>query len=210
MIKQILFDFDGVIIDSMPVRDFGFENMVAGHDPALIKQFLDYHRINAGLSRFAKIRYFHEQMLGSSITDEEVNRLTTEFSIIMKERLVTPEIIIQETVNFIKSIYKTIPLHIVSGSEENELNFLCKAHCLDGYFVSIEGSPTPKIELVKNIMKKYGYKQKETVLIGDSISDFDAADASDLEFYGYNNPEMETKGVDYITTFTSIPFQVVC
>ena len=191
MIKQILFDFDGVIIDSMAVRDEGFRYIVKEYNNILIEEFIKYHRYNAGLSRYVKIRYFYEKMLGQSISEEKVNELASEFSTIMKERLTTPEIIITKTVDFIKSIYKDIPLHIVSGSDEKELNFLCEALKLDTYFVTIEGSPTPKNDLVSDIMKKYAYDLKETLLIGDSINDYEAAKKSDLYFVGFNNDDLK-------------------
>ena len=36
MIKNILFDFDGVILDSMPVRDFGFREIFKEFDKELL------------------------------------------------------------------------------------------------------------------------------------------------------------------------------
>lgn len=191
MIHQILFDFDGVIIDSMDVRDLGFRTIVKGHDKALIDEFIKYHRYNAGLSRYVKIRYFYEEMLGQSISDKEVNVLASQFSDIMKKHLITPDVVIRKTIDFIKKIYKRYPLHIVSGSDEKELNFLCRTLELDKYFVTIEGSPTHKNDLVSKIMEKYSYEPKETALIGDSINDYDAAKNSELIFMGINNEALK-------------------
>lgn len=198
MISQILFDFDGVIIDSMDVRDYGFRTIVQGYDKELIDKFIEYHRYNAGLSRYVKIRYFYEEMLGQAISEDQVNELASKFSNIMKEHLVTRDIIIQETIDFIESIYKDITLHIVSGSDERELNFLCKSLGLEQYFITIEGSPTPKNDLVSNIMKEYAYDPKETILIGDSINDYEAAKKSALHFVGFNNEDLKTKSDLYV------------
>ena len=68
MIKTILWDFDGVILDSMKVRDWGFEEIFKKYNRKLVDQLLYYHRINGGLSRYVKIRYFFEELLGQSIT----------------------------------------------------------------------------------------------------------------------------------------------
>ena len=198
MIKQILFDFDGVIIDSMHVRDEGFRTIVEGHDEALIDKFIAYHRYNAGLSRYVKIRYFYETLLGKIISDDEVNVLADKFSHIMKQRLVSSDVLIPETIDFIKNIYEQIPLHIVSGSDEQELNFLCKKLNIDSYFVTLEGSPTPKNELVKNIMNTYNYNPKETLLIGDSINDYDAAKINGLYFVGFNNENLSSVSDLYV------------
>ncbi len=190
MIRQILFDFDGVIIDSMAVRDYGFRTIMQGHEQSLIDEFIRYHRYNAGLSRYVKIRYFYEEMLKQPITEDRVYELAAQFSDIMKERLVAPDVIIPKTVDFIKSIYLQMPMHIVSGSDEVELNFLCRMLRLDAYFVTIEGSPTPKNDLVSGIMDKYGYDPKETLLIGDSVNDYEAAKQSGLYFVGFNNKSL--------------------
>lgn len=206
MIKQILFDFDGVISDSMDVRDYGFRAIVEGHDEALIDEFIKYHRYNGGLSRYVKIRYFYEQLLGQSISEDKVNELAAQFSAIMKQHLITPDIIIQETYDYIASIYQHIPLHIVSGSDGKELNFICQSIGLAKFFITIEGSPTPKNDLVADIMDKYAYNPHETILIGDSINDYDAAEVNGLGFYGYNNEDLRPKGQGYIDSFKSVPF----
>lgn len=207
MIKQILFDFDGVIIDSMDVRDEGFR-MIASEvaSDAEVASFLKYHRYNAGLSRFVKIKYLYEEMLHKTISEDDIQVLAKKFSLIMKKKLVDEKVIIKETITFIKSIYKDITLHIVSGSEEKELNYLCENLSLNSYFKTIEGSPTHKNELVKNIMEKYNYSPATTILIGDSINDYEAAKANNIGFYGYNNKNLSSKGVGYIDTFKDISF----
>ena len=60
MIKNILFDFDGVIIDSMPIRENGFRLIFKDFDTNLVDKLIDYHNQNGGLSRYAKIKYFFE------------------------------------------------------------------------------------------------------------------------------------------------------
>ena len=206
MIRHILFDFDGVISDSMHIRDLGFRTIVEEQDVELVDKFIDYHRYNGGLSRYVKIRYFYEQLLGEPISDEQVDVLAAQFSAIMKQHLLTPDILIQETCDYIASIYKDIALHIVSGSEENELNLICRTLKLDPFFVTIEGSPTHKNDLVAGILDKYCYVLEETILIGDTINDYEAAKVNGIGFYGYNNPDLRSKGLGYIDSFTAVPF----
>ena len=208
MIKTILFDFDGVIIDSMSVRDEGFRILAkeATEDDRVINEFIKYHRYNAGLSRFVKIRYLYEELLNKSISELEINRLANEFSELMKSKLVDKSILIQETVEFIKSIYKNFNLHIVSGSEEKELNYLCLNLGLSNYFKTIEGSPTHKNDLVKNILKKHNYNPKECILIGDSINDYEAAKVNNIDFYGFNNIKLVDYSKTYIDNFENVLF----
>jgi phosphoglycolate phosphatase-like HAD superfamily hydrolase len=201
-IKNIIFDFDGVILDSMPIRDFGFREIFKEFSEDLVGEFLEYHRYNGGISRYIKIRYFYEELLNQSITENEVINLAEKFSIIMKKELINKKYLINQSVNFIKNNHKNYKFHIASGSDQVELRYLCKELGLSKYFLSIHGSPTHKNDLVKDILKSHGYKTKETILIGDSINDYQAADINSIDFYGFNNIELKIiKNIKYINTY---------
>ena len=62
-VKTILWDFDGVILDSMKIRDWGFKEILKKFNKEDVKSLLKYHRENGGLSRYVKIRYFFEILL---------------------------------------------------------------------------------------------------------------------------------------------------
>ncbi|PWG81062.1 HAD family hydrolase [Pararcticibacter amylolyticus] len=184
-IKNILFDFDGVILDSNGVRERGFEMLFAGYSAGQLDTILRYHRNNGGLSRYHKIRYFYEEVLQKEISEEEVNQLAEKFSVLMKKELVNRALIIEDAVAFIRDNYRNYEMHIVSGSDGNELRYLCAELGLAGYFKTIQGSPVPKITLVGEILDQYHYQKEETVLIGDSINDYDAAKANGIGFLAY-------------------------
>jgi HAD superfamily hydrolase (TIGR01549 family) len=190
MINTILWDFDGVILDSMEVRNWGFREIFKSFETEKVELLLDYHKKNGGLSRYVKIRYFFEEILNKKITDEDVLKYANDFSILMKKELTNPKNLIIEVLEFIKNNNQKYKFHIVSGSDQNELRFLCQELNIAYYFISIHGSPTPKKELVSSLLKKYKYTSKETVLIGDSINDFDAAKDNHIYFLAYNNPDL--------------------
>jgi phosphoglycolate phosphatase-like HAD superfamily hydrolase len=198
MIKTILWDFDGVILDSMKVRDWGFEEIFKEYDRKLVDQLLEFHRINGGLSRYVKIRYFFEELVGQPITDAAVLGYAQKFSVLMRKELTNPKNLILDSVEFIKSNYKKYNFHIVSGSDQQELRFLNKELGLDLYFISIHGSPSPKKQLVANLIENYNYNIEKTFLIGDSINDYEAAKSNQIKFYGYNNNNIKGLGNGYL------------
>lgn len=202
-IKNIFFDFDGVIIDSMEIRDFGFKEVFKEYKGEKLDKLIAFHRENGGFSRYVKIKYFYEEILKTSIAEKEILSYAEKFSEIMKKELIKPRYLIQETVDFIKSNMENIQMHIVSGSDDKELKFLCKKLKISNCFISINGSPTPKDELVKNIMKKYMYNNKETILIGDSKNDYDAAFKNNIDFHGYNNENIKNLSENYIKSFVN-------
>ena len=82
-------------------------------------------------------------------------------------------------------------MFIVSGSDQDELRNICRQTNIHTYFKEIFGSPTPKKQLVKKIIDEHGINPAQSILIGDSINDFDAARVNGLKFMAYNNPDIE-------------------
>jgi phosphoglycolate phosphatase-like HAD superfamily hydrolase len=188
--KNIFWDFDGVIMDSMPVRNRGFEQVLKEFPNEQVALLMQFHQKNGGLSRYVKFRYFFEHIRGEVITDQEVQKWADKFSIIMINSLINPSLLIKEIFRFIKKEYKNYNMHIVSGSDQKELRLICKNLDIAKYFNSIHGSPTAKNDLVKKLLEKQSYNKKECVLIGDSINDLEAAETNNILFVGYNNPEL--------------------
>lgn len=190
-IKAIFWDFDGVLMNSNAVRDKGFEWVLADYPKDQVKQLMDFHQANGGLSRYVKFRYFFEEIRKEPITDEEILIWAERFSIIMRELLVNPELLIEETMNFVKDNQGKFIMYITSGSDQNELRYLCQSMGIDHLFTSIHGSPKPKKEWVRELVNKHNYKKDECVLIGDSFNDYEAAHFSKINFMAYNNRSIQ-------------------
>jgi len=204
MIKNILFDFDGVILDSMPIRDYGFKEIFKDFDDGLVNKLLEYHNQNGGLSRYVKIKYFYNKLLKQEISEEKITNYADNFSKIMKIELVDKRYLIADTLKFIKESYKKYNLHIVSGSDERELQYLCKELEIDSFFQSVNGSPTHKNILVENVLATNRYIESETILIGDSVNDYDAATENNLVFYGFNNPSLINVSKNYLDSYMGL------
>lgn len=191
MIKVIFWDFDGVLIDSNAVRDLGFELVLADFNVDQVEQLLVFHRLNGGLSRYVKFRYFFEEILKVSITDDDILVLAERFSVIMKDLLVNPTLLITKTIEFAKENQGNYIMHITSGSDQKELRYLCKSMNIAHLFHSIHGSPKPKKQLVKELIDLNTYNPYECVLIGDSLNDFEAAKFNNVNFCAFNNDSLE-------------------
>lgn len=200
MIKNILFDFDGVILDSMRIKGDGFKELLKSYPENDIKLLEAYHYANGGISRFEKIRYFFETIRKTVISVQEIEILANEFGKIIATTLFDKKNLISESVAFIHDNCARYNCHIVSGAEHQELNALCLHFGITHYFKSIQGSPTIKSQLITNLVDKNHYLQNETILIGDSVNDYEAAIVNDISFYGYNNESLKSLG-SYIETF---------
>jgi len=202
--EAILWDFDGVILDSAKVRDKGFEMVLKEYPPGQVEELMAFHRANGGLSRYVKFRYFFEEIRNQRISERELKQWAERFSVIMKKRLTDRSLLMDETVSYIRKNYLQKPMHIVSGSDQSELRFLCNELNISEYFRSIHGSPVAKKDLVARVLTENSYDSSDCILIGDSINDYDAAVENSVNFAGYNNKELMDFGDIYIADFINL------
>ena len=125
-LETLLWDFDGVILDSMVVRDIGFERIFEAFPKHQVDELLDFHRTNAGWSRYVKIEHFFKNIAKIEFTQKDILKYAANFSVIMKKELTNPTRLITDAVDYIKAHYTKQNFHVVSGSDHLELNFLCK------------------------------------------------------------------------------------
>lgn len=200
----ILWDFDGVIINSNAERERGFREVLKTYPKEQVEKLIEFHNINGGWSRYVKFRYFFESIRKEEVSDEEVNKLAQEFSEIMLRLLVDKELLIDETLRFISRQFALgKEMHIVSGSDQTELRKLCEKLEIVHYFYSVLGSPTPKKDLVASIIKESTKPKDDYCLIGDAINDYDAAIDNNIQFFGFNNKELLKRSDSYIFTYES-------
>lgn len=209
---QLFFDFDGVILDSVPVRTEGFRQVLKDFSNDQVNKLIDYHEINGGISRYAKFKWFYKEVLNQDLSQEQLDQYTSEFSQIMLSELTNKKYLIQETVDFLKRTFLSMPMHVVSGSDQTELRQLCEELDVAKYFNSIYGSPTAKDINISQMLEKYEYDGEDTIMIGDSINDYDAANEHGVYFCGFNQESLrKIEGTHYIDTFDDFePHRVLC
>lgn len=202
--QTIFWDFDGVILNSMSVRDKGFELVLKDYPHEQVNKLMQFHHKNGGLSRYVKFRYFYEEVLNEPLSDERLSELTNAFSKIMLQELGNKDLLFEDTLSFLQSASDYFRMHVVSGSDQTELRQLCGRLEIAPLFKSIHGSPTPKKDLVRLLLREHHYNKAYAVLIGDSINDCEAARDNGIDFIGYNNPHLKADADHYIETFQSL------
>lgn len=196
-----IFDFDGVILDALSVRTKAFSYIFRDHPKKALDEFNKYHLANGGISRFVKIRYFYEQILKQELDKETEKKLIAEFAQFVRNKLYNQDLLIADTVMFIEHLPPNLSLFIASGSEQSELISLCEYLGINTFFTKIVGSPTPKAQNIAALLQEFFLNASDTVFIGDSRSDYEAAQANNIAFYGYNNTDLMGIGDGYIEQF---------
>ena len=80
MIKTVILDFDGVILDSNSTKEKAFSKLYSIYGKNIRNKVVTYHKKNLGISRYKKIKYFHEKFLKKKISKKEINILSNKFS----------------------------------------------------------------------------------------------------------------------------------
>ena len=201
--STIFWDFDGVILNSDKVRTEGFRYIFDSYSKKEIDRLINYHKINGGLSRYEKIEYFSQKILDKELNEREKKEYAQLYGRYCKDRLCRKNLLIQNSINFIKENHKNFNFHLVSASDEKELIYLCSNLDIKKYFKSISGSPVNKIENIKKLLKSNNYNELKCCLIGDSINDKLASIENNISFFGFNNKQL-IKDSEYIHTFKSL------
>ena len=73
MLKGIIFDFDGVIAESVQVKTDAFVELYKQYGSNILEKVIKHHEGNGGMSRFEKIKFYHESFLNKTITDGKIS-----------------------------------------------------------------------------------------------------------------------------------------
>lgn len=206
-VKSFFWDFDGVILNSMSIRDLGFLETLKHFPKEEVDKLMAYHQANGGLSRYHKFRYFFETIRNEAISDEAIQNYAMLFSQFVLQYLTNSDLIINDSLNFIKKHHDKIDMHIVSGSDQTELRHICEKLNIKQFFKTINGSPTKKTDLVQELLLQFGYDPKQVCLIGDSKNDLEAAQDHGLAFWGYNNTNLQKPDYPYIESFEKVTLE---
>ncbi len=196
---SIIFDFDGVILDSVNIKGDCFYQIYEIYGDKIAKKVINHHMKNGGMSRFDKFKLYHKEYLGVKLDKKGLNLLTDQFKKLSIEKIIkTPEI--PGAFKFIKKNYRKKELYICSSAPKNELNYILKKIKLFKFFKGIYGYPETKRNNLINIINK-GIK-KNYIFIGDSINDYNACKNLDIKFIGLGKNFRKNKTTNfYIENF---------
>lgn len=190
-INTIFWDFDGVILCSHAIRELGFKVALEKYPSEEVDALLAFHHKNGGWSRYVKFAYFFKEIRKEPYTEKNIQSLAMAYSKAVKSLLIDRSLLIDESVKFILEKGGNYRMYIASGSDGTELNEVCEGLGIAEHFYSINGSPEPKVTILKRILQEQKHLPEECLMIGDARNDYDAAIENKMPFLGFNNPEVE-------------------
>lgn len=181
MIESILWDFDGVIAESVNVKTEAFRELYLPYGNEVANKVVEHHMANGGVSRFEKFKIYHEHFLRIKIDQKEIDRLSNLFSKIVLNKVVSAPYI-DGVIDFIESTQNQFKHFVVSGTPHEEMKEIIDRRKISDLFLEIMGSPTTKIEWIKDLSSKRKISIESSVFIGDATTDYNAAMATGMKF----------------------------
>jgi len=200
-LDAIIFDFDGVLVESVDVKTRAFVTLYAEHGEDVMTQVKDYHLRHGGKSRFDKFRHFQTEILGKPpLDDREVSELAASFSELVVDQIVAAPMV-NGAQEFLDSCRKDMSLFVVSGTPTSELDEILKQRHLREYFIAIWGSPGTKSQHISELLREHEICANRCVMIGDSMTDYSSAVFNSVKFLGRVAGDINSPFSDDVETF---------
>ena len=181
MIKAVIFDFDGVIVESAGIKTSAFRKLFEPDYPEKVDTIVDYHIRNMGISRFVKFRHIYENILKLPLTVIEEERLGRKFSGIVFEEIIEAPFV-GGAREFILKNQEKYMMFVVSGTPDEELRDILKLRKISDLFKEIHGTPASKPQIINGILKRHSLREEEAVFVGDAESDMRASEETGVHF----------------------------
>jgi len=181
MIKNILFDFDGVLAESVGVKTEAFRKLYNSYGNQIADKVVEHHLSHGGISRFEKIKLYHSKFLGVELKDYELNAILERFSELVLESVIKAEAV-AGSLEFLANHGAKYKMWIITGTPTNEMKLIASKRKITNYFIDIFGSPEDKNTWTKHILANWKINPWETVFIGDATSDYEAAEQNNIHF----------------------------
>lgn len=184
-LRAVIYDFDGVILESTAVKTDAFARLYA--DSPHSERFLQFHLDNMGVSRYDKIRFYYEELLGRTATEEEIADDADRFSELVFSGVMESEFV-TGALACLEQCSRRLRQFVASATPEEELNRLAVRRDVARYFERLFGAPMAKTEAIYKVKAEYRLGSNEILFVGDAMSDYAAAAEAGVFFVGRRSP----------------------
>lgn len=176
----IFWDFDGVIKDSVSVKSDAFVQLFLPFGKQISKRVKDHHEENGGMSRYDKLPIYLK-WAGKKNLENTIYEYEKDFSKLVFERVIKSPWV-DGVLEYIKNNFENQSFYIVTATPQNEIEMILDKLEIAKYFKDVVGSPTSKKDAVKTILNNNNQNPKKAIMIGDSISDYEASEQNNIQF----------------------------
>ena len=194
-----MWDFDGVIKDSVEVKGSIFADIFPSAPQQIREKILRHHSCNGGLSRYKKIPLY---MMWCRIPEsrENIKKYLVSFSSQSIDKVVSSAWV-EGVESHLKTFSKSQRFYIVSATPADELTHIVEKLRINDCFLGIFGSPASKKQIILEILNQETAAPSDAVFIGDSQIDHDSAAACGVPFILRGQPGITISSAYSLETF---------
>jgi phosphoglycolate phosphatase-like HAD superfamily hydrolase len=172
-LRAIVFDFDGVILESANIKTEAFLELYADY-PDKLQAIRDYHIAQAGISRYVKFEHIQRNILGLPYTEEIRKQVSAEFERLTRERIFRcPQVPGAE--DLLRGLHGRVLRIVGSGTPQAELELIVATRGMKEWFEELWGTPRVKADILRDVMTRHALSPQAVLMVGDGMSDYDAA-----------------------------------
>jgi beta-phosphoglucomutase len=210
-LRAVIFDCDGVLVDSEPLHFQSFNKVLAAYGAPLSEE--DYKSEYLSLDDKGAFSLYFKK-LGSDLDPERLNELMAKKTSIFQELIVSEGLLPYPAVpEFVMAVSQRYPSAVASGARKHELDMILESAGIRPYFEAVisaddvmRGKPDPESFLkALDAMNRVGnrpmpIRPEECLVIEDSISGIASAHNAGMKCIAVatSYPAFELKGADLI------------
>jgi phosphoglycolate phosphatase len=182
MIRCIVFDFDGTLVDSNAVKRDCFDRAIAGLGEPRARTALTA-ALRAGGDRYTIFGAVAQDLWKEpTAAASEARKLATAYSRCCANgvRGAPPRRGFRST--FVVLRRRGVPLYINSATPRADLLPLLRARGMLGCFTGVHGAPGDKVQNLRAVMRTQRLRPHQVAMIGDGADDLAAARATRCRF----------------------------
>lgn len=177
---SIVFDCDGVILDSNHLKSDAFGQTLAGYDADAVARFVAWHKATGGVSRYRKFEEFFASYVTVADPEAAVSDALRRFGEIVFNGLVACNYI-PGFDGFLNALPEGLPRSINTGGDQAEVRQVMQVRGVASMFSTILGSPQSKRDNMISL-KSAGLIGDRGLYFGDSRLDHELANEFGLHF----------------------------
>jgi HAD superfamily hydrolase (TIGR01549 family) len=182
VIRAVVLDFDGVVLESAEIKTNAFRQLFDGNEEAVA-----YHLAHVGVSRYEKFRHIVTEILGRAYTEDEERRLGERFNELVLEAVLRCPFV-PGARELLDRRHREVPLFVASGTPEPELRQIVAARGIEHVFAGVYGTPPTKGEIIGRILSERELERPAVVMVGDADTDLKGAREAGVRFVGRVRP----------------------
>lgn len=175
-----MWDFDGVIKDSLDVKTEAFSSMFENYGSEVAERVRQHHLANGGMSRYEKFPIY-ASWVGLEPTDTDIQNYAQAFSSLALQGVIDSPWVPGVEEYLRKNRHDQI-FAVVSATPQKELEEILQRLNLDSCFRLVFGSPRSKSSAIAEIIEQLSALPQECLMIGDARVDHEAAVSNGVGF----------------------------